>query len=72
MHTQLGQIMDNKIQKDQTYNLHFWRVGGKQGAGDKGWGLSMLPALNTTKGWANHLSHPSSPTSGHTPYPHCT
>ena len=42
-------------------------LGEKQGVADKGGGLCMLPALNTTKGWANHLSHPSSPTSGHTP-----
>ena len=25
------------------------------------------PALNTTRGWANHLSYPSSLTPGHTP-----
>ena len=42
-------------------------LGERQGVADKGGGLCMLPALNTTKGWANHLSHPSSPTSGHTP-----
>ena len=27
----------------------------------------MPPALNTRKGWAKHLSRPSSPTPGHTP-----
>ena len=30
-----------------------------------------LAAQSTTKGWANHLTHPSSPTSGRTlPSPH--
>lgn len=28
---------------------------------------SMPPALNTTKGWAEHPSHPAGPAPGHTP-----
>ena len=39
----------------------------KQGVGSKSRVLRMPPALNPTKGWAKHLSHPSGPTLGHTP-----
>ena len=48
--TQLRQILEQKIQR------HFWRSGYKI------WVLRMSP-LHTIlpKGWANQLSHPSSP-----------
>ena len=40
----------------------------KPGVGSKSCVLRMPPAHNTTKGWAEHLSHLSSvPTTGHTP-----
>ena len=43
----------------------------KQGVGSKSGVLRMPPALNTTKWWAEHLSHPSGPTPGPIPtYPH--
>ena len=40
---QLGQIMNNKIQKDQKPNCHFWGVEGKIRV------LHIIPAHSTTK-----------------------
>ena len=69
MHAQLGQILDQKIQKDKKPNCRFWRAGSKNNwvSGAKAGYCSCPPALNTTKGWANHLSHPSGLTPGHSP-----
>ena len=54
MHAQLGQIMNNKIQRDQKITqtqlpiLKSWEQ--KQGVGSKSRVLHIPPALNTTKG----------------------
>ena len=68
MHAQLGQITDKKIQKDQKPNCHFWRAGSKNRGSEAKAGHCPCP-LHTTppKGWADHLSHTSNPTPGHTP-----
>ena len=39
----------------------------KLDVGSKSIVLNMPPALNTPKGWAEHPSHPSNLTPGHTP-----
>ena len=68
MHAQLGQILDKrykKTKKAQLSLLKSWEQ--KLGGGSKTGVLRMPPELNTTKGWANHLSHPSSLTPGPTP-----
>ena len=63
--------MDNKIQKDQKAQLPLLKTQEqKQGVGSKSGVLHMPPALNTTKGWANDLSHPFSPTPWTHPYRH--
>lgn len=49
----LWQIIDNKIRRDQKPNCHF------PGAGSKSKVQHMHPA-RPPKGWANHLTHPSS------------
>ena len=68
VHTQLGQILDQKIQKDQKTQLPLLKNREeKPGVGSKSRVLCMSPALNTTKGWAEHLSHPSGLAPGHTP-----
>ena len=72
MHKQLGQIMDNKIQKDQRDPLPLLKsLKQKQGIGGKSTLLSMtIPSSQHTtlpKMWANYLSHQSSPTPGHSP-----
>ena len=56
MHVQLGQIMKNKIQKDQKPNCHFWGLGSKSRV------LCMIPDAAPLRGWADPLSHPSTPT----------
>ena len=50
-----------KKKKNPHQNCHFWRSRSKNRV------LRKCPARNTTKGWANHLSHSSSLTPGHTP-----
>ena len=67
MHLQLGQIMDKKIQKDWKSKCCLSRAGNKR----RGWeakGEYYPCPLHSTlpKGWADHLSHHSSPTPGHT------
>ena len=57
---QLGQIMDNMIQKDQKPNCH--SCGAIPGYWEQQQGSVRAPAHNTAKGWADHLSHPP----GHT------
>ena len=53
---QLGQIMDNMIQKDQKPNCH--SCGAIPGYWEQQQGSVRAPAHNTAKGWADHLSHP--------------
>ena len=68
VHAQLGQILDQKIQRDQKTQLPLLKgLEQKQGVGSKSRILSVPPALSTTKGWADYLSHPSSQTPRHTP-----
>ena len=51
VHVQLGQILDNKIQKDQKAQLPLLKIWvQKQGVMSKSRVLPMSPALNTTKG----------------------
>ena len=63
--------MNNKIEKAPPPNICILSLlknqERKQGVWSKSRVLRVPPALNTTKGWANHLNHPSSPTCGHTP-----
>ena len=62
MHVQLGQIVDERYKETKkTPTATFEGPGAKPG-------YCACP-LHTTlpKGWAKHLSHPSSPTPGHTP-----
>ena len=57
MHVQLGPIMNAKIQKDQKSNCHFW-----WGLGSKSRVLCMIPGTAPLRGWADQLSHLSTPT----------
>jgi len=62
MHIQLGQTLDPKdTRRPKNPTATFEEPGAKAG-------YCPCP-LHTTplKGWAKHLSHPSSPTPGHTP-----
>ena len=54
IHAQLGQLRNNKIQKDQKPNHHFWGVGSKSSV------LHMILAHTTTKG----VGRPPKPPSG--------
>ena len=65
MHAQLGQIMDNTIQKDQKAQLPLLK--SCQEGRRKSRGLCMPPVHKITKGWAKHLSHS---TALDTHYPH--
>ena len=64
VHVHLGQILDQKIRKTQETSTATSEEPGeeKQWVGSKS-SLHATPA----KGRADHLSHPSSPTPGHTP-----
>ena len=68
-HAQLGQILDQKIKERQKTQLPFLKSWERKNwvSGVKAGYRACPPALNTTKGWADHLSHPSSLTPGHTP-----
>ena len=68
VHMQLGQIKDNKIQKDQKPSCHFWRAGSKNRVLGAKAGNCACP-LHTTlpNGWADHLSHSAGPTPGPAP-----
>ena len=57
----LGQILDQKDTKTKRPTSASEQPRTKRGY------YACPPALNTTKGWANHLSHPFSSTPGHTP-----
>ena len=51
VHVQLGQILDNKTQKDQKPQLPLLKIWvQKHGVMSKSRVLPMPPALNTTKG----------------------
>ena len=58
MHVQLGQILDNNIQRDQKPNCDFWRAGSKSRV------LSMPPAYSTAKGVGKPPKPLSSPSPG--------
>ena len=64
VHVQLGQILDQKTKIPTAISED---PGAKTGCREQNRVLGMPPALNTTEGWVNHLSHPSSLTPGHTP-----
>ena len=64
VHVHLGQIMDNKIQKDQKPNCHFWRVPSKNRV------LCMHPAHNTTKRVGKPPKLLLLPNPRSRPYPH--
>ena len=55
-----------KIYKRQT-QLPFLKSREKNWVSGAKQGTAQAPALNATKGWAEHLTHPSGPTPGHTP-----
>ena len=61
MHAQLGQIMDNKTQKDQKNPTATSEEPGAKA------GYCTCPLLTAQlKGWVNHLSYPSGLTPGPT------
>lgn len=66
VHAQLGQMLDQKLQRQKTHLSLLKRQEQTKDVGNKS---RYVPthAFSTTKGWAKHLSHPSSWTSGHTP-----
>ena len=65
VYVQLGQILDQKTKIPTAISEE---PGAKTGCREQNSVLGMPPALNTTKGWANRLSHPSSLTPTLTPY----
>ena len=68
MHAQLGQILDKKIQEDQQSPKSILKSREqKLGVRSKSRVLHRISAQMPPKEWAAHLSHPSSPTSEHTP-----
>ena len=71
MHEQLGQILGEKIQKEQkdgkTQLLLLKSREQKQGVGSKNRVLLMPPALNTTKG----VGKPPKPHLWPDPWTHC-
>ena len=62
-----GKFWAKRYKKDQK-NKPFTseELGAKIGCQEQNQVLSTPPAPYTTKGWANHWSHPCSPTRGHT------
>lgn len=67
MHVQLGQTIDNKIQKDpKTPNATSEDLGEKPGGREQKQVLCMSPALNSTKAVGRPISHRSIPTPGST------
>ena len=67
VHAQLGQILDPKDTKGQKTQLPFLKSQEqKLGVRTTAEYYACPPTLNTTKGWAHHLSHHSGPTPGHT------
>ena len=68
VHAQLGQMLDQKVQRQKAHLSLLKSQEQTQIVGNKSryWYVPTC-AFNTTKGWAKHLSHPSSWTPGHTP-----
>ena len=68
VHVQLGQILDKRFKETKKPSCQFWRVWSKSRRSGAKAGYCACP-LHTMppKGWANHLSHPSGMTPGHTP-----
>ena len=67
VHEQLGQILEQEIQKDQKTQLPILKSREqKQAIRSKSRVLYMPPAHNITKGWAEHRS----PDPWTHPYPH--
>ena len=56
-----GKLWTARYKETKNFNCDFWRAGCKSRL------LRMPAAHNTTKGVANHLSHPFRPTPGHLP-----
>ena len=66
-----GNKIKDKIQKDQNPTLvTYEELEQKQGVGSKSRILHIPPHSTPPKGWADHLSHPSGPTPGHTLTPY--
>ena len=60
-----SEFWTKRYKDKKTPNCHFWRARSKEtGVLGTKQGTAHVP---TAKGWANHLSHPSSPTPRHTP-----
>jgi len=58
-----GKLMAVRYKKTKKTNCHFWRAGNKNSIRSR----SACPLHSTTpKGWANHPSHTSSLSPGHT------
>ena len=71
MHMQLGQIMDNKIEKDQkSPTSTSEELGAKTGSRSKSRVLCMPPALNTTKEVGKPPKLPLQPDPWSRLYPH--
>ena len=68
VHAQFEQILDKRCKKTKTPNCYFWRAWNKVRVSGEKVEYCTYP-LHTTppKGWANHLSHSSGLTTGHTP-----
>ena len=64
-----GKLWTTRYQKDkQKTNCHFWKAGSKNTVSEAKAGYcTCLLHWTPPKGWANHLSHPSSPTLGPAP-----
>ena len=65
VYVQLGQILDNNIQKDpKSPTVTSEEPGAKTGCREQKQGTAHAPCTQHHQG---HLSHPSGPTPGHTP-----
>ena len=69
VHVQLGRILDPKdIKRPKNLTATFEEPGAKTGCWEQMWGTAHAPCTqHHQRGWATHLSHPSSPSPGHTP-----
>ena len=66
-HVQLGQILDQKTQKDKNPNCHLWRAGSKNWVLGAKQGAGQAPSTQHHKGVGKSPKPPSSLTPGHTP-----
>lgn len=64
MHAQLGQIMNNKLQKDQNRTATSEMWGAKAGY------CALFLHTTSSKGWVDYVGHLSSVTSGPLPSLH--